>query len=277
MVTNSSLATDICFSYTKKIMKIKGIISDMDGVIYRGNKLIPEAKNFIECLHKNQLPFFFLTNNSELTALDLKLKMQALGIEGITENNFITSAMATAIFLKNQKPGSKIFVIGKGGLINELYNAGFSLTEHNPDYVVVGKTNDFNFTMLKKAVNLINQGAKFIGTNPDVIDPIENGVEPACGSILAAIEKAANKAPYIIGKPNALIMTIATQKLNLHSEEILMVGDRMDTDIVAGLEAGMKTCLVLTGVSQRETLNEFPFQPDFVLNNVGEIQTIFNF
>lgn len=274
---NFSLATGICFSYTKKIMKIKGVISDMDGVIYRGNKLIPEAKNFIESLHKNQLPFFFLTNNSELTALDLKLKMQALGIEGITENNFITSAMATAIFLKNQKPGSKIFVIGKGGLINELYNAGFSLTEHNPDYVVVGKTNDFNFTMLKKAVNLINQGAKFIGTNPDVIDPIENGIEPACGSILAAIEKAANKAPYIIGKPNALIMTIATQKLNLRSEEILMVGDRMDTDIVAGLEAGMKTCLVLTGVSQRETVNEFPFQPNFVLNNVGEIQTIFDF
>ncbi|MFA5879685.1 MAG: TIGR01457 family HAD-type hydrolase, partial [Candidatus Margulisiibacteriota bacterium] len=157
---------------------MKGIISDMDGVIYRGNKLIPEAKSFIDYLQKAQIPFLFLTNNSEQTALDLKLKLQNLGIQGITEANFITSAMATSIFLKSQKPNAKVFVVGKGGLINELYNAGFSLTEHNPDYVVVGKTNDFNFTMLKKAVNLINQGAKFIGTNPDVIDPIENGIEP---------------------------------------------------------------------------------------------------
>ena len=253
-------------------MPVKSIISDMDGVIYRGKKLVPGAKEFVNKLVTNKTPFLFLTNNSEQSALDLKRKLESLGIEGLTEDNFITSAMATASFLHSQKPGGTVYVVGGGGLISELYKQGFSLSETNPDYVVVGKTTSLNFDMLKKSISLIMNGAKFIGTNPDVIDPTENGFEPACGSILAAIEIATGKKPYIIGKPNSLMMTIAVKQLNAHAEETMMIGDRMDTDIVCGMEAGMKTCLVLSGVSTEETLNDFPYKPDFIFDTVGDIE-----
>lgn len=250
-----------------------GIISDMDGVIYRGGELIPGAKEFVNRLIKENKKFIFLTNNSEQTPIDLKLKLKGLGIDGLKEENFITSAMATAIFLKAQveNKNATAYVIGGSGLSNELYNVGFSITEKNPDYVVVGKTTSLNFEMLKKAVTFIENGAKFIATNPDVIDPVENGIEPACGSIIAAIETATKRKPYVVGKPNALMMMIAKNKLGTHSAETVMIGDRMDTDIVAGLEAGMKTCLVLSGVSTRETLKEYPYRPTYVYNNVGEI------
>ena len=249
----------------------KSIISDMDGVIYRGSKLVDGAQEFIQRLHDTGTRFLFLTNNSEQTPIDLRKKLEAKGIHGVTEENFITSAMATAYFLHDQKPGGTAYVIGGGGLSAELYNAGFSITENNPDYVVVGKTSTFNFEMMKKAVNLISRGAKFIGTNPDVIDPVEGGMEPACGSLLAAIEVATGKKPYIIGKPNSLMMTIATKKLGVHASDAVMIGDRMDTDIVGGLEAGMTTCLVLSGVTTREMINDFPYRPDHVFNTVGEI------
>lgn len=253
----------------------KGIISDMDGVVYRGGQLIPGAKEFVDRLIEIKKPFIFLTNNSEQTPKDLMLKLQSLGISGLTEENFITSAMATAEFLKTQTEHENptAYVIGGAALSNELYNVGFSINEKNPDYVVVGKTRNLNFDMLKTAVTLINKGAKFIATNPDVIDPIENGIEPACGSIIAAIETAVNKKPYIVGKPNALMMNIAKNKIGTHSAETMMIGDRMDTDIVAGMEAGMKTCLVLSGVSSKETLKEFPYRPTYIFNNVGEIDT----
>lgn len=250
----------------------KGVICDMDGVIYRGKTLVDGAQSFVHYLIKNNIKFLFLTNNSEQTPLDLKLKLERMGIKGLTEENFITSAMATAIFLHSQSPKATAYVIGGAGLVNELYNVGFSISEHNPDYVVVGKTSMFNFEMLKKALNLIQKGAKFIATNPDVIDPIENGIEPACGSILAAIETASGKKPYIVGKPNALMMMIAKKKLDLHADDIIMIGDRMDTDIICGMEAGMTTCLVLSGVSTPESLKEFPFRPDHIFANVGEIQ-----
>ncbi len=252
-------------------MPVKHVISDMDGVIYRGKSLIPGAKEFINRLLSAETRFLFLTNNSEQMPLDLKRKLEGLGIEGIKESNFITSAMATAAFLHNQRPAGTVYVVGGGGLISELYKAGFSVTESKPDYVVVGKTTSFNFDMLKKAISLIMNGAKFIGTNPDVIDPMENGFEPACGSLLAAIEIATGKKPYIVGKPNSLMMTIALNQLGVQARETVMIGDRMDTDIVAGMEAGMKTCLVLSGVSSRESLGEFPYKPDYILNNVGEI------
>lgn len=252
-------------------MAVKNIISDMDGVIYRGKTLVSGAKEFINRLHTEKNRFLFLTNNSEQTPLDLKRKLSHMGIEGLGESNFITSAMATASFLQNQCPGGTLYVIGGGGLISELYNAGFSISENKPDYVVVGKTNTFNFDMLKKAISLIMNGAKFIGTNPDVIDPVDNGFEPACGSILGAIQIATGKKPYIIGKPNSLMMTIALKQLGVLADETMMIGDRMDTDIVAGMEAGMKTCLVLSGVTQREMLQDFPYKPDFIFNNIGDI------
>jgi NagD protein len=243
----------------------------MDGVIYRGKQPVPGAREFVHSLIESKTPFLFLTNNSEQTPLDLKRKLDTMGIDRLTEANFITSAMATAAFLHSQKPGGTAYVVGGGGLINELYKCGFSLSESNPDYVVVGKTKSLNFDMLKKSISLIMNGAKFIGTNPDVIDPSENGFEPACGSILASIEIATGKKPYIIGKPNSLMMTIAVKQLDVLAAETLMIGDRMDTDIVCGLEAGMKTCLVLSGVSTTETLKEFPYKPDYVFGTVADI------
>ena len=250
---------------------MKSFISDMDGVIYRGKNIIPGAKEFVEKMKKNGNKFIFLTNNSEETPIDLKRKLENMGFAGLEEENFITSAMATATFLKNQKPGGTVYVIGGGGLSNELYKAGFSISENNPDYVVVGKTKSFNFEMIKKAVNLINKGAKFIGTNPDVVDPVEGGIEPACGSLLASIEIATGKKPFVVGKPNAIMMTIAKKKLGVHSDDTIMIGDRMDTDIIGGLEAGMKTCLVLSGVSTMETLKEYPYKPDYIVKGIIKI------
>ncbi|MFT4174726.1 MAG: HAD-IIA family hydrolase [Rhodocyclaceae bacterium] len=250
---------------------VKSVICDMDGVIYRGKQLIPGANEFVQRLRNTQTPFLFLTNNAEQTPLDLKLKLEQLGIQGVTTDNFITSAMATAMFLKQQKEHATAYVLGGGGLISELYNVGFSMSESNPDYVVVAKSTMFNFDQLKKAVRLIDAGAKFIGTNPDMIDPIEGGNEPAAGTILAAISAATGKKPYIVGKPNALMMTLATRKLGVHAEEAVMIGDRMDTDIVGGLEAGMKTALVLSGVTTPDMMTHFPYKPDYVFNNVGEI------
>jgi NagD protein len=251
----------------------KSIISDMDGVIYRGKQLIPGAKEFVARLLDTQTPFLFLTNNAEQTPLDLKLKLEGLGITGLTEDNFITAAMATAMFLKaqNRKANPTAYVIGGGGLMNELYKVGFSISEYNPDYVVVAKSTSFGFEQLKKAVRFIDQGARFIGTNPDMIDPVEGGNEPAAGTILAAISAATGRRPYIVGKPNSLMMLLATRKLGVHPENAVMVGDRMDTDIVGGMEAGMGTALVLSGVTTPEIMEHFPYRPDYVFNNVGEI------
>ncbi|MEC5399729.1 HAD-IIA family hydrolase [Uliginosibacterium sp. H1] len=253
-------------------VNVKGVICDMDGVIYRGKQLIPGALDFVQRLLANKTPFLFLTNNAEQTPLDLKLKLEHLGIGGLTEDNFITAAMATAMFLRNQKPHGTAYVVGGGGLMAELYKVGFSITESNPDYVVVAKSTSFNFEQLRRAVRLIDQGAKFIGTNPDMIDPVEGGLEPAAGTLLAAISAATGKRPYIVGKPNSLMMMLAARKLGLHPEEAVMVGDRMDTDVVGGLEAGMKTALVLSGVTTPEIMAHFPYRPDHVFNNVGEIE-----
>ncbi|MDR0304001.1 MAG: HAD-IIA family hydrolase [Chitinispirillales bacterium] len=254
---------------------MKSIISDMDGVIYRGAKLIDGANEFIDRMIVNRVKFLFLTNNSEQTPRDLKQKLEKKGVKGVVESNFITSAMATAMFLKQQKEHATVYVVGGGGLINELYNVGFTISESNPDYVVVGKTTtNFNFETLKIAVRLIQKGAKFIGTNPDMTDPTENGTEPACGTLLAAIEAASGKKPYIIGKPNSLMMMMAAKKLGVHPEETVMIGDRMDTDIVGGMEAGMKTCLVLSGVSSAEDIDNFPYHPDSIFNSVADIDPL---
>ncbi|TJZ69004.1 HAD-IIA family hydrolase [Chitiniphilus eburneus] len=250
---------------------MKAIISDMDGVIYRGKQLIPGANEFVQRLLSEKVPFLFLTNNAEQTPLDLKLKLEYMGIRGVTEENFITSAMATAMFLRQQKERATVFVVGGGGLINELYNIGFSISESHPDYVVVSKTGNFSFETLKKAVRLIDGGAKFIGTNPDMIDPVEGGNEPAAGTLLAAISAATGKKPYIVGKPNALMMTLATRKLGVHPEDAVMVGDRMDTDIVGGMEAGMTTALVLSGVTTMDMIDHFPYKPNHVFDHVGQI------
>lgn len=252
-------------------LPVRYVVSDMDGVIYRGKSLIPGAAELLGRLRERGLPFLFLTNNSEQTPLDLKRKLEGMGLKGVDESNFITSAIVTATFLAQQKKGGTVFVVGGGGLTAELYKAGFSVSDHRADYVVVGKTTTYNYEMIRKAANLITQGAKFIATNPDVVDPTEQGLEPACGCLLAPIELATGRKPYVVGKPNPLMMTIALRKLGAHPEETVMVGDRMDTDIVAGLEAGMRTCLVLSGVSTRETIAQFPYRPDYIFDDVGAI------
>jgi 5'-nucleotidase len=248
-----------------------GVISDMDGVVYRGKNVIPGAQDFIDRLRAYGAEFVFLTNNSEQTPLDLLRKLAGLGIHGLTERNFITSAMATAEFLSSQKPHGTAYVVGGGGLSTELYRVGYSITDSSPDYVVVGKTASFAFPMMRKAAQLIDGGAKFIGTNPDMVDPVEGGTEPAAGALLASIEAATGMKPYIVGKPNSLMMIYARRMLGVPAEDCVMIGDRMDTDVVGGLEAGMRTCLVLSGVSTRESIGRFPYRPTFVYDSVADI------
>lgn len=248
----------------------KSIICDMDGVIYRGNQLIPGAAEFVQRLQRGGHKFLFLTNNSRHTPRDLKRRLEQLGIS-VSEDHFYTSAMATALFLQSQKPNGSAFVIGDAGLTNALYDVGYSITEHSPDYVVIGETSSYNFELIVKAVRLIERGARFIATNPDLVGPTEFGNVPACGSLTAPIERALGIKPYYVGKPNALMMRIALKTIGDHSENTVMVGDRMDTDIVAGMEAGLKTCLVLTGVTTRDMLDRFPYRPDIVVDSVADI------
>ena len=253
-------------------MNTLGVISDMDGVIYRGKGLIPGAQQFIDRLRASGAGLVFLTNNSEQTPLDLLRKLAGLDIHGLTEANFITSAMATAEFLAAQKPNGTAYVVGGGALSAALYDVGYSITEADPDYVVVGKTASFGFPMLRKAAELIGGGAKFIGTNPDMVDPVEGGTEPAAGALLASIEAATGMRPYIVGKPNSLMMIYARRMLGVPAEDCVMIGDRMDTDIVGGLEAGMQTCLVLSGVSTRDSVSRFPYRPTFLYDSVADIE-----
>lgn len=252
----------------------KGIISDMDGVIYRGKNLIPGANDFVQRIKQAGIPFLFLTNATESTPEQLLDKLVSRGINGLEESNFITASMTTAMFLKAQHPGARVHVIGESGLSIALEEAGCQLVDRAADFVVVGKTVEFSFAHMKHAARLIDQGAKFIGTNPDIIDPMDDGNEPACGAILASIACATGKDPYIVGKPNALMMTLATRKLGLHPDDAIMIGDRMDTDIRGGMEAGMTTCLVLTGVSSRADIERFPYRPDHVFSSIAEIDPL---
>jgi len=257
---------------------VRFVISDMDGVLYRGKELIPGAASFVSRLQTRGIPFLFLTNASEPTAADLSEKLASLGIPDLPPERFFTSGMASASFVASQQPGATVYVVGGDGLRHELTLAGLTVVDatilkrnNHPDYVVVGKTVDFDFRMMKEALTALGRGARFVGTNPDLVDPVEDGLEPACGAILAGIERASGKRPYIVGKPNALMMQLALRRLHAHPEDTLMVGDRMDTDIVAGLEAGMSTCLVLSGVSTRDQVSDFPYRPDLVVENAGEI------
>jgi NagD protein len=245
-------------------------IVDMDGVIYHGNRLIPGALDFLGKLRQGGHPFLFLTNNSQWTARDLRYKLDQMGIE-VEESAFHTSALATADFLNQQKPGGTAYVIGGAGLTHALYSVGYTLTEHNPDYVVVGDTRSYDFEKIERAIRLIVDGARFIATNVDLTGPSEQGIQPACGALVAPIELATGRKPYFIGKPNPLMMRTALRKLGAHSSESFMVGDRMDTDVLAGTEAGMRTILVLSGVSSRETIEAFPYRPTHLFEDVGHI------
>ncbi len=248
----------------------KGFICDMDGVIYHGNKLLPGVGEFISWLQEEKKEFLFLTNNSGCTPKELKQKLKRMGLE-VGENHFYTSALATAAFLKDQAPGCSVYAIGEAGLFNALYDAGITMNDVNPDYVVVGEGKSYSLDTLTKATNLVLNGAKLIGANSDVSGPIENGISPACGALVSPIEMATGRKAYFCGKPNPLMMRTGLKILGCHSAEAVMVGDRMDTDIISGLESGMSTVLVLSGVSTMETLKTYGYCPSIVLDGVGDI------
>ena len=248
---------------------MKAFLSDMDGVMYRGALLVPGARTFVDRLRATGAKFLFLTNHSGVTPGDLVDKLNRLGIPGLEPRHFLTAARTAALFVSRQCPGARCHVLGEPALTAELEAAGLVVTDRNPEYVVAGKTRDFDFQRLKTAATFLAAGARFIGTNPDKADPVEDGLEPAAGAILAALQAATGKTPFIVGKPNALMMLIARQQLGAHSSETVMIGDRMDTDIVAGLEAGMTTCLMLSGVTQRQDLDQYAYRPDHIYDHVG--------
>jgi NagD protein len=251
----------------------RGILCDMDGVIYHGNQILPGTSDFVAWLRKTGIPFLFLTNSSERSPRELSEKMSRMGVN-IGESHFYTSAMATAAFLASQKPGGSAYVIGQPGLINALYEAGYSTNDVNPDYVVVGETPAYTYETIKKAVNLVRNGAKLIGTNPDLTGPVETGIVPACGALVAPIELATGVHAYFVGKPNPLMMRTGLGLLGCPRESALIVGDRMDTDIISGIEAGIETVLVLSGVTQRADLGRYGFRPTAVLDHVGQLPAL---
>lgn len=242
----------------------------MDGVIVKGRSVIPGAVEFVERLKKGRFPFLFLTNNSYYTPSQLREKMAKLGIE-VTEDHFYTSAMATASFLEYQKPRCSAYVIGGKGLIEELLKVGITITSKSPDYVIIGETDEYDYRKIVEATFLIQEGAKFIATNPDITGPTKRGPVPACGALVAPIEKVTGVTPYFLGKPNPAMMYWARKKLRVHSANCFMIGDRMDTDILGGLEAGMTCCLVLSGVTTLKSLPRYPYQPDYVFDSVADI------
>ena len=250
--------------------KKKGFICDMDGVIYLGNQLLPGVAEFVNWLNENDKRFLFLTNSSERSPKELRQKLQRMGLD-IGEEHFYTSALATAAFLKKQAPGCTAFVIGAPGLLNALYDVGVTMNDVDPDYVIVGETASYNYEVITKAVRLVLNGARLIATNSDLTGPTEFGIAPACRSLVAPIELATGKKAYFMGKPNPLMMRTGLQLLGVHSEEAAMVGDRMDTDVIAGMESGLATVLVLSGCTSRTDVNDYPYRPTYILNGVGDI------
>ncbi len=248
----------------------KSFICDMDGVLVRGNTVVPGAQEFIERLRARDIPFLVLTNNPLYTPGDLSHRLKIIGLQIPTENIF-TSAMATARFLQTQRPGGTAFVIGESGLTSAMHEAGFIITDHQPDYVVLGETTSYNFELVTRAIRLVATGSRFIATNPDASGPAEQGIVPACGAMAALIETASGRSPFFIGKPNPLMMRTALNYLGAHSESSIMVGDRMDTDIIAGVQSGMETILVLTGMTRREDVQSYPFQPTHIVESVADI------
>ena len=251
--------------------KPKTYLMDMDGVLVRGTQLIPGADEFIGRLRERDFPFQILTNNSLYTPRDLQVRLASSGLHVEPEELF-TSALATAHFLKTQSPGGSAYVIGESGLTTALHDVGYILTDINPDYVVLGETLAYSFQRLTQAIRLVMGGARFIATNPDVIGPADGGIVPATGAVAELEAEATGVKPYYIGKPNPLMMRTALRRLNGHSESSVMIGDRMDTDIVAGTEAGMQTILVLTGVTKREQVERFPYRPTLILDSIADIE-----
>ncbi len=254
----------------ENIKSKSGFIIDMDGVIYHGNRLLPGVTEFLSWLENSGKKYLFLTNSPERTPKELHEKMARLGIN-VGEDHFYTSALATASFLANQKPNGSAFIIGDAGLIHAMYSVGYTVNNVNPDYVVVGDTHSYNFEKIEQAVNLVLKGAKLIGTNPDISGPVENGITPSTKALIAPIEIASGKKAYYVGKPNPLMMRIALKRLGVKREDAIVIGDRMDTDIRSGLESEIDTLLVLSGITDRKGIDQFPYRPHYILDGVKDL------
>ncbi|MBQ9827108.1 MAG: HAD family hydrolase [Lachnospiraceae bacterium] len=242
----------------------------MDGVIYHGEQLIDGVKEFIDWLKRENKKFMFLTNSNTLTPSELSQKLGRLGLD-VGEEHFYTSGLATARFISRQMPNATAYVIGEHGLYNALYDAGIKINDADPDYVIVGESRDYTYNQICRASDLVMKGARLIATAPDITNPVEGGVVPDCGAFVLPIEAVSGKKAYYIGKPNALMMRTGLKMLDEHSSDCAMIGDRMDTDVVVGMESGLDTVLVLSGVSTRETVKEFAYRPTIILNTVGDI------
>jgi NagD protein len=251
-------------------MAIESWLMDMDGVLVHEAEALPGAERFLSRLRELGLPFLLLTNNSIFTRRDLAARLRASGLD-VPEESIWTSASATARFLETQRPNGTAFVVGESGISTQLYQAGYTLTDNEPDYVVLGETRTYSFERITQAIRLISAGARFIATNPDPTGPSPHGPLPATGSVAALITRATGVEPYFVGKPNPLMMRSALNALNAHSETTAMIGDRMDTDIVAGLEAGLHTILVLSGVTTREEAERFPYRPSRIVDSVADL------
>jgi NagD protein len=254
----------------ENIKEKKGFIIDMDGVIYHGNILLPGVTTFLKWLEETGKCYLFLTNSSQRTQKELQEKLQRLGIN-VGEQHFYTSALATAGFLASQKPNGSAYIIGDAGLIHALYSIGYTINNVNPDYVIVGDTNSYSFEKIEMAVNLVLKGARLIGTNPDISGPVETGISPSVKALIAPIEIASGKKAYYVGKPNPLMMRIALKKLGVKREEAIVIGDRMDTDVRCGLESEIDTVLVLSGITSRAEIDNFPYRPQYVLNGIIDL------
>ncbi|MEU3028253.1 HAD-IIA family hydrolase [Streptomyces incarnatus] len=249
---------------------IESWLTDMDGVLIHEGVPIPGAEDFLKKLRDSGRPFLVLTNNSIYTARDLHARLRRMGLD-VPAENIWTSALATAQFLNDQRPGGSAYVIGEAGLTTALHDVGYVLTDHEPDFVILGETRTYSFEAMTKAVRLINDGARFIATNPDNVGPSTEGALPATGSVAALITAATGRKPYFVGKPNPLMMRAGLNAIGAHSETSAMIGDRMDTDVLAGLEAGMRTFLVLSGVTRPQDVDGYPFRPSQAVDSIADL------
>jgi NagD protein len=244
-------------------------LTDMDGVLVREEQALPGAAEFLARLVERGRRFLVLTNNSIFTPRDLSARLLGSGLK-IPEDSIWTSALATATFLADQLPGGSAYVIGEAGITTALHEVGYTLTDRDPDFVVLGETRTYSFEAITRAIRLVERGARFIATNPDVTGPSEEGPLPATGSVAALITKATGRDPYFVGKPNPMMLRSALNKVEAHSENTVLVGDRMDTDVVAGIEAGLETILVLTGSTRRPDIERYPWRPTRVLDSIAD-------
>jgi NagD protein len=245
-------------------------LTDMDGVLVHEGQALPGAAEFLQRLVDRQRRFLVLTNNSIFTPRDLSARLARSGLQ-VPEEFIWTSALATADFLSSQLPGGSAYVVGEAGLTTALHEVGYTLTDTDPDYVVLGETRTYSFESITRAIRLVERGARFIATNPDVTGPSPEGPLPATGAVAAMITKATGAEPYFVGKPNPMMFRSALNRIDGHSESTTMVGDRMDTDIVAGIEAGLETVLVLTGSTRAADVARFPFRPGRICDSIAQV------